>query len=113
AARLLLDAGRDGHPARRDPVLPGARRPAADPGVGKDGERRALVSHGGAPRLALPRPRDLRRRDGLQLSRRRPPRRARPEDGARRDRIAVAPRIPLPGPSLDLEISASLAEISR
>src|SRR5687768_11260526 len=76
--RVLVHADRHGNPARRDPVVPRARRAAADARVGKDGERRPRPPPRSAARLAVSRSRDLPHRDGLQLSRRRAARRARP-----------------------------------
>ena len=74
-----LDFG-NADPAALRPVLPRPRGDPADAGMGIDGRRRrAELQRMVAVRL--PRSRDLHRRDGLQLPRRRHARRARPAVG--------------------------------
>ena len=78
--RVLLAAHRHVDHHRGEPVVHRPGRAAADAGVGRDAQRSARRHDDLAARRAIPQPRDLPDRAGVQPARRRPARRARSED---------------------------------
>ena len=80
--RLLLAAHRHLDHHRGEPVVPRHGRAAADPGMGRDAQCRALGHDDGAARRDLSRARDLPHRARVQPAGRRAARRARPQDRA-------------------------------